>query len=159
MTGLRAETQENDVTGRGLPDSGAAAAAPAFSELDATTVARRRERLRGSGPVWITGCDAAAGRPFRALSNAPGAVLRPPAPAGEDSGMFDGIGGIDGLKNLADKAKDVAEEHGDAIGTGLEKAGDLVDERTDGKYTEQIDTGVSKAQQLVQRLGEQGSEK
>ncbi|MEU6194123.1 antitoxin [Streptomyces sp. NPDC047061] len=73
--------------------------------------------------------------------------------------MFDGIGGIDGLKNLADKAKDVAEEHGDAIGTGLEKAGDLVDERTDGKYTEQIDTGVSQAQQLVQRLGEQGAEK
>ncbi|MFD8816832.1 antitoxin [Streptomyces sp. NPDC059627] len=73
--------------------------------------------------------------------------------------MFDGIGGIDGLKNLADKAKDIAEEHGEVIGTGLEKAGDLVDERTDGKYTEQIDTGVSKAQQLVQRLGEQGAEK
>ncbi|WP_217545821.1 antitoxin [Streptomyces sp. GbtcB6] len=73
--------------------------------------------------------------------------------------MFDGISGIDGLKNLADKAKDIAEDHGDAIGTGLEKAGDLVDERTDGKYTEQVDTGVSKAQQLVQRLGEQGTEK
>ncbi|MGY5008014.1 antitoxin [Streptomyces sp. 900105755] len=73
--------------------------------------------------------------------------------------MVDGIGGIDGLKNLADKAKDVAEEHGDAIGAGLEKAGDLVDERTDGKYTEQIDTGVAKARQLVERLGEQGSGK
>ncbi|MFF5145415.1 antitoxin [Streptomyces sp. NPDC013157] len=73
--------------------------------------------------------------------------------------MFEGIGGIDGLKNLAAKAKDVAEEHGDAIGTGLEKAGDLVDERTDGKYTEQIDTGVSKAQQLVRRLGEQADDK
>ncbi|MFE5037977.1 antitoxin [Streptomyces sp. NPDC056683] len=73
--------------------------------------------------------------------------------------MFEGIGGIDGLKNLADKAKDVAEEHGDAIGAGLEKAGDLVDERTDGKYTEQIDTGVAKARQLVERLGEQGSGK
>jgi hypothetical protein len=73
--------------------------------------------------------------------------------------MFEGIGGIDGLKNLADKAKDVAEEHGDAIGTGLEKAGDLVDERTEGKYTDQIDTGVAKARQLVERLGEQGSGK
>ncbi|MER6268052.1 antitoxin [Streptomyces sp900105755] len=73
--------------------------------------------------------------------------------------MVDGIGGIDGLKNLADKAKDVAEEHGDAIGAGLEKAGDLVDERTEGKYTEQIDTGVAKARQLVERLGEQGSGK
>lgn len=73
--------------------------------------------------------------------------------------MFEGIGGIDGLKDLADKAKDVAEEHGDAIGAGLEKAGDLVDERTDGKYTEQIDTGVAKARQLVEHLGEQGSGK
>ncbi|MFF4306255.1 antitoxin [Streptomyces sp. NPDC001601] len=73
--------------------------------------------------------------------------------------MFEAIGGIDGLKNLADKAKDVAEEHGDAIGAGLEKAGDLVDERTEGKYTEQIDTGVAKARQLVERLGEQGSGK
>ncbi|MET9086705.1 antitoxin [Streptomyces sp. NPDC090075] len=66
--------------------------------------------------------------------------------------MFDGM---DGLKNLADKAKDLAEEHGDVIETGLEKAGDLADERTDGKYTEQIDTGVTKAQQLVERLGRQ----
>ncbi|MFF3990513.1 antitoxin [Streptomyces sp. NPDC001797] len=73
--------------------------------------------------------------------------------------MFEAIGGIDGLKNLADKAKDVAEEHGDAIGAGLEKAGDLVDERTEGKHTEQIDTGVAKARQLVERLGEQGSGK
>ncbi|MGW7423129.1 antitoxin [Streptomyces sp. NPDC054813] len=73
--------------------------------------------------------------------------------------MFDGL---DGLKNLADKAtdkaKDVAEEHGDVIETGLEKAGGLADERTDGKYSEQIDTGVSKARQLVRRLGEQGGE-
>ncbi|MFG2936590.1 antitoxin [Streptomyces sp. NPDC048282] len=66
--------------------------------------------------------------------------------------MFDGM---DRLKNLADKAEDLAEEHGDVIETGLEKAGDLADERTDGKYTEQIDTGVTKAQQLVERLGRQ----
>ncbi|MEV7033910.1 antitoxin [Streptomyces sp. NPDC093272] len=73
--------------------------------------------------------------------------------------MFDGL---DGLKNLAgkaaEKAKDVAEEHGDAIETGLEKAGDLADRHTDGKYGDQIDTGVSKARQLVRRLGEQAGE-
>ncbi|MFJ9704400.1 antitoxin [Streptomyces sp. NPDC101234] len=70
--------------------------------------------------------------------------------------MFDGI---DGLRNLAakakDKAEDIAQEHGDVLDSGLEKAGDLIDERTDGTYTDQIDTGVTKAQQLVERLGRQ----
>ena len=62
------------------------------------------------------------------------------------------------LKDLKDKAEDVAEVHGEAIGAGLEKAGDLIDDRTDGKYSDQIDTGVEKAKDLVERLGEQGSE-
>ena len=62
------------------------------------------------------------------------------------------------LKDLKDKAEDVAEAHGEAIGAGLEKAGDLIDDRTDGKYSDQIDTGVEKAKDLVERLGEQGGE-
>ncbi|RPE42321.1 DNA-binding Lrp family transcriptional regulator [Streptomyces sp. Ag109_O5-1] len=78
MTELRAETQENDARRALLPES------RAFSELDlalvdalqtaprapwtrigralgvdATTVARRWERLRDSGLAWITGYDAA----------------------------------------------------------------------------------------------------
>ncbi|MEW2306655.1 antitoxin [Streptomyces sp. NPDC006655] len=73
--------------------------------------------------------------------------------------MFDSLGGLDGLKDLAEKAKDKAEDiarqHGDVLDSGLEKAGDLIDERTDGRYAEQIDTGVTKAQQLVERLGRQ----
>ncbi|MCX5054107.1 MULTISPECIES: antitoxin [unclassified Streptomyces] len=63
---------------------------------------------------------------------------------------------FESLKNLKDKAEDVAEEHGEAIGDGLEKAGDLVDDKTDGKYSEQIDTGVEKAKDVVERLGEEG---
>ncbi|MFF4503321.1 antitoxin [Streptomyces sp. NPDC001401] len=65
---------------------------------------------------------------------------------------------FESLKNLKDKAEDVAEAHGEAIGEGLEKAGDLVDDKTDGKYSDQIDTGVVKAKDLVQRLGEQASD-
>ncbi|MCI3277969.1 antitoxin [Streptomyces cylindrosporus] len=65
---------------------------------------------------------------------------------------------FESLKNLKDKAEDVAEAHGEAIGDGLEKAGDLIDEKTDGKYGDQIDTGVDKAQALVERLGEQARE-
>lgn len=65
---------------------------------------------------------------------------------------------FESLKNLKDKAEDVAEAHGEAIGAGLEKVGDLVDDKTDGKYSDQIDTGVEKAKDVVQRLGEQASD-
>ncbi|WP_189954259.1 antitoxin [Streptomyces alanosinicus] len=64
---------------------------------------------------------------------------------------------FDALKNLKDKAEDIAEEHGDKIAQGLEKAGDLIDERTDGKHSDTIDTAVDKAQGLVEKLGENGA--
>src|SRR5690348_10166580 len=41
---------------------------------------------------------------------------------------------FDNLKNLKDKAEELAEAHGDTISDGLEKAGDIVDDKTDGKY-------------------------
>ncbi|MEU1274556.1 antitoxin [Streptomyces sp. NPDC005799] len=62
------------------------------------------------------------------------------------------------LKNLKDKAEDIAEAHGEAIGEGLEKTGDIIDDRTDGKYGDQIDTGVEKAKDLVERLRAQAAE-
>ncbi|MEW1826577.1 antitoxin [Streptomyces sp. NPDC088196] len=65
--------------------------------------------------------------------------------------MFDNLGDLGKLK---DKAEEIAEDHGDKIADGLEKAGDLIDEKTDGKHSEQIDTAVDKAQRLVERLAE-----
>jgi len=65
---------------------------------------------------------------------------------------------FENLKNLGElkeKAQDLADEHGDAIKSGLDKAGDFVDDRTGGKYSHHIDTGVDKAQDLVEKLGEQ----
>lgn len=65
---------------------------------------------------------------------------------------------FENLKNLGElkeKAQDLADEHGDAIKSGLDKAGDFVDDRTGGKYSDHIDTGVDKAQDLVEKLGEQ----
>jgi hypothetical protein len=59
------------------------------------------------------------------------------------------------LNELKDKAQDLADEHGDAIKGGLEKAGDFVDDKTHGKYSGHIDTGVDKAQDLVEKLGDQ----
>ncbi|MEU9318264.1 antitoxin [Streptomyces sp. NPDC048295] len=40
---------------------------------------------------------------------------------------------------------------------GLRRAGEgrrLIDDKTDGKYSEKIDTGVDKAQGLIERLGD-----
>ncbi|MGW3210214.1 antitoxin [Streptomyces sp. NPDC001135] len=65
---------------------------------------------------------------------------------------------FDALKNLKDKAEDIAEAHGDKIAEGLEKAGDLIDDKTGGKHSDTIDTAVDKAQDLVEKLGENGAE-
>lgn len=47
-------------------------------------------------------------------------------------GMFD---------NMKDKAEDLAKEHPDQVNEGLEKAGDFANEKTGGKFEEQIDKG------------------
>ncbi|WP_030739949.1 antitoxin [Streptomyces sp. NRRL F-5135] len=61
---------------------------------------------------------------------------------------------FDALKNLKDKAEGLAEAHGDKISDGLEKAGDFLDDRTDGKHSDKIDTAVDKAQEYIEKLGE-----
>ncbi|MFC7710830.1 MULTISPECIES: antitoxin [Micromonospora] len=45
-----------------------------------------------------------------------------------------------------DKAKDVADKHDKQVDQGMEKAGDMADKRTGGKYDDQIDKGVDQAQ-------------
>jgi hypothetical protein len=54
---------------------------------------------------------------------------------------------------IFDKAKDLVGKHGDKVDEGLEKAGDVADEKTGGKNSEQIDQGVQKAQDAVDGLG------
>ncbi|MET9210119.1 MULTISPECIES: antitoxin [Streptomyces] len=61
---------------------------------------------------------------------------------------------FDALKGLKDKAETLAEAHGDKISDGLEKAGDFIDSKTDGKHSDKIDTAVDKAQEYVQGLGQ-----
>ncbi|QHC23892.1 antitoxin [Streptomyces sp. GS7] len=61
---------------------------------------------------------------------------------------------FDALKNLKEKAEEIAEAHGDKISGGLEKVGDFVDDRTDHKHSDTIDTAVGKAQDFVEKLGE-----
>ncbi|MGN6333913.1 MAG: antitoxin [Motilibacteraceae bacterium] len=58
-------------------------------------------------------------------------------------GMFD---------ELKDKAEQAVDAHGEQVGQGLDKAGDLIDERTGGTYSGQIDTGVDKAKDVLDGL-------
>ncbi|GAA3208433.1 antitoxin [Dactylosporangium siamense] len=51
------------------------------------------------------------------------------------------------MGKLMDKVKDLAHRHDDKVDQGIGKAGDQADQRTGGKYTEQIDKGVDAAQQ------------
>ena len=42
---------------------------------------------------------------------------------------------------IFDKAKDALSEHSDKVDEGIDKGGDLVDEKTGGKYVGQVDQG------------------
>lgn len=46
---------------------------------------------------------------------------------------------------IFDKARDLAGRHSDQVGDGLDRAGEVVDERTGGRHSEHIDTGVDAA--------------
>lgn len=55
-----------------------------------------------------------------------------------------------------DKAKakltGAVDEHGDKIKDGLGKAGDMINDKTGGKYSEKIDDGVKKASDKLDGL-------
>ena len=52
---------------------------------------------------------------------------------------------------IFDKAKDALSGQEDKVDAGVEKAGDMVDEKTGGKYGEQVDKGQDLANE---KLGE-----
>jgi hypothetical protein len=56
-----------------------------------------------------------------------------------------------------DKAADLAHDHGDKVTGAIDKAGDLVDKKTKGKYASKIDSAQSKAKEAVVKLGETAS--
>ena len=57
---------------------------------------------------------------------------------------------------IFDKAKDALSGQQDKIDAGVEKAGDMLDERTGSKYTEQVDQGQEMARDRLRDLtGEQ----
>jgi hypothetical protein len=50
---------------------------------------------------------------------------------------------------LFDKVKKLADEHADKVEGALDKVAEVVDDKTGGKYTDQIDKGVESAKGLV----------
>ena len=61
---------------------------------------------------------------------------------------------MDKMKGLAGKAEDLAAEHKDEIKGALDKAEGLVDQKTRGKYHDQIQKASGKAEEFVGGLGE-----
>ncbi|WP_084521148.1 antitoxin [Nocardia uniformis] len=49
---------------------------------------------------------------------------------------------IDTLKGLVGKGKDVAAQNAEKIESAVDKAGDMIDKKTGGKYSSQIDKGT-----------------
>lgn len=60
-------------------------------------------------------------------------------------GLLDNIKGA--LKGNADKVKD-----------GIDKAGDMIDEKTGGKYSDKIDMAEEKIGDMVEDIAEEGDE-
>ena len=57
---------------------------------------------------------------------------------------------------IFDKAKDALSGQQDKVDAGVEKAGDVVDEKTGDKYTEHVDQGQEMAKdRLRDRTGDQ----
>lgn len=50
---------------------------------------------------------------------------------------------------IFDKAKDALGDHADKVDTGIDKAGDAVDQKTGGKYAEHVDKGQDMAKQKL----------
>lgn len=57
--------------------------------------------------------------------------------------------------SLMDKVKNLLGQHGDKVDQAIEKAGDMADRKTGGKYSGQIDTAQEQARRFVERSGEQ----
>lgn len=49
------------------------------------------------------------------------------------------MGMMDKLNEAKDKAQDLVESQGDKIADGVDKATDLIDDKTGGKFTDKLD--------------------
>lgn len=53
------------------------------------------------------------------------------------------------MGDFLNKAKDFLGDHKEQAEEGLDKAGDFVDEKTDGKYSDHVDTAQEKGKDVL----------
>ncbi|MFI5715443.1 antitoxin [Nocardia sp. NPDC051750] len=56
---------------------------------------------------------------------------------------------MDNLKNLVGKGQEVAAKNSDKINQSVDKAGDFLDQKTKGKYSDKIQKGKEAARKVV----------
>jgi hypothetical protein len=69
------------------------------------------------------------------------------------------IGGnvVPDFNEMFDKAKEKLSENSDKDSDGLDKAKDFVDEKTGGRFSDQLDKGQEKAQEFLDEQGSDGN--
>lgn len=60
-----------------------------------------------------------------------------------------------GFSDWFRKTKDTAVDNNDTVNEGVDKAADVADDKTEGKYSEHIDTGADKAKDVVDGLSDE----
>jgi hypothetical protein len=58
-----------------------------------------------------------------------------------------------GQMSIVSKVKELLGQHPDQARKGVQKAGDMIDERTGGKYADKVDQAQQRAEEYVQREG------
>ncbi|MBY6413102.1 antitoxin [Rhodococcus sp. BP-252] len=59
------------------------------------------------------------------------------------------MGFADNLKGLVDKGKKAAAENSDKIESAVDKAGDFIDNKTGGKYSDKVDKVQEAAKKAI----------
>ncbi len=52
---------------------------------------------------------------------------------------------------IFDKAKDLLNEHNDKVDQGIDKAAQVIDQKTGGQHTEEINQGAEQAKQAMDK--------
>jgi hypothetical protein len=57
--------------------------------------------------------------------------------------------------SMFDKAKDLLSEHADKVDDGIDKLGDLIDDKTGGEHADKVDVAQEKLKEQLDQLDDQ----